>query len=81
MGTASYVPAQLTSFHSSVFHFLTLTIILLALTGGRFSKTNTANGCSIEAARNSSIKSIHVMRQETLADGTQSKDLLLVRLH
>ena len=41
---------------------------LLALTDGRFSQCDTNNGCPFEAASYCIIKSIHVMRQETLAN-------------
>ena len=57
-------------FHSSPFELFSLFIILLALANGRFCQSDAHYCCSFKTAGNSVIKSIHVVRKKTLADGS-----------
>ena len=73
--------AQSWSFHSAIFHFFTLFIILFTLTNGRFSQSNPNHCCPFETSGNSIIESIHMMREKTLADSSQTSNLLFVVCH
>ena len=72
---------QSCSYHSSVFHFLALFVILLALANGRFSQSNPNHCCPFETSGNSIIESIHVVREKTLADSSQTCNLLFSVCH
>jgi hypothetical protein len=56
-------------------HFFSLFVILLALTNRRFSQGDAHYGSPFKAAGNSIIESIHVVREESLADGSQTSNL------
>ena len=68
---------NLKSFHSSPFHFFSLFVILLALTNGRFCQGDANHCCTFKTTGNSIIESIHVVREKTLADGSQTSNFLI----
>ena len=60
-------------FHSSPFHLFSLFVILFALANGRFCQGNLNYCRSFKTTGNGIIKSIHVVREKTLADGSQTR--------
>ena len=69
------------SIHSSPFELITLFIILFTFANGRLCQGNANHRRSFKAAGNGIIESIHVVRKETLADGSQAKNLLFAVCH
>ena len=68
-------------FHSSPFHLFSLFVILFALTNGRLSEGNLNHCRSFKTTGNGIIKSIHVVREKTLADGSQCRNLFFAVCH
>src|SRR5574344_33763 len=58
-------------FHTSVFHLVTIVIILLAFAHKWFSESYANNSRARHAPLHRSIKGIHVFRKETLANGLE----------
>ena len=59
-----------TLFHSSIFHFFPLLVILLAFACWRLSEGNLYDSSMLKAAGDGVVKSIHVLRKESLADSS-----------
>lgn len=61
--------------HSSVFHFFSLRVILLALPRGRGGERDADHCRAVQAAADGVVERIHVAGQEALADGTEGFNL------
>ncbi len=58
------------SFLSLPFHFFTFLVILFPLSRRRLCQGNLHYGCTFNATLDGIVESIHVLGQETLADGS-----------
>ena len=65
-------------FHSAIFHFFSVTVVLFAFAGERLSEGDADHGGARQRASYAGFEVVHIIRKEALANSPQRENFLFI---